>query len=231
MLLALSIACCCSAALPAALTLVNLRAYQAPPCDAGDPLPAIEVCIPARNEEAGIARCLQAILDSAGANLTVLVVDDHSTDATANAVGEIARHDGRVRLLEAPPLPRGWNGKQHACWYAAKQSSAPILCFLDADVRLEPEALARMAGFLVQSKAALVSGFPREETGTPLEWLLLPLIHFVLLGYLPLSLSQRSRAPGLAAGCGQFLMSSNCNRVDIITLIVKGQISRPKLTV
>jgi hypothetical protein len=66
--------------------------------------------------------------------------------------------------------------------------------------------LAEMSGFLSSTGSDLVSGFPRQETETPLEWLLLPLIHFVLLSYLPLAAMRASNAPGLAAGCGQFLM-------------------------
>ena len=81
-----------------------------------------------------------------------------------------------------------------------------ILCFLDADVRLAPDALVRMSAFLMHSGSDLVSGFPRQETETPLEWLLLPLIHFVLLSYLPLAGMRALSAPGFAAGCGQFLM-------------------------
>jgi hypothetical protein len=51
-----------------------------------------------------------------------------------------------------------------------------------------------------------VSGFPRQETETPLEWLLLPLIHFVMLSYLPLAAMRALSASGFAVGCGQFLM-------------------------
>ncbi len=63
-----------------------------------------------------------------------------------------------------------------------------------------------MSAFLLRSGSDLVSGFPRQETETPLEWLLLPLIHFVLLSYLPLAGMRALPAPGFAAGCGQFLM-------------------------
>jgi hypothetical protein len=63
-----------------------------------------------------------------------------------------------------------------------------------------------MAAFQVRSGSDLVSGFPRQETETFLEWLLLPLIHFVLLSYLPLAAMRSSSAPGFAVGCGQFLM-------------------------
>jgi len=60
---------------------------------------------------------------------------------------------------------------------------------------------------MVRSGADLVSGFPRQETETFLEWLLLPLIHFVLLSYLPLAAMRTLPAPGFAVGCGQFLMA------------------------
>ena len=221
--------CCGCAALPAVLTVLNLREYQPPPRAETDGK-RIAVCIPARNEEDGIA-CVESVLRSEGVPVQVLVVDDHSTDNTAAIVRTLAAQDGRVRLLEAPTLPGGWNGKQHACWVAASEAMltfshdsargasaephdsngsraahAPMLCFLDADVRLEPGALARMAALLQRSGAALASGFPQEETGTVMEWLLLPLIHFVLLGYLPLRMLRLTNAPGFAAGCGQFLL-------------------------
>ena len=225
MLLVLSIVCLGCAALPAVLTVINLREYQPPPApDQGiGKVGRVVVCIPARNEQDGIAACVNSVLRSEGVPVEVLIVDDHSTDSTASIVQAMAARDGRVRLLEAPALPAGWNGKQHACWIAAGvavggegdaftsidrviAADAPLLCFLDADVRLEPAALARMAVLLNGSGAALASGFPREETGTTLEWLLLPLIHFVLLGYLPLPFLRSSTAPGFAAGCGQFLL-------------------------
>jgi hypothetical protein len=63
-----------------------------------------------------------------------------------------------------------------------------------------------MAALLRREGAGLVSGFPRQETKTWLEWLLLPLIHFVLLGFLPVSRMRMSTDPAFAAGCGQFMM-------------------------
>ena len=83
-----------------------------------------------------------------------------------------------------------------------------MLTFLDADVRLEPDALARMALFLEQSGAALVSGFPRQETGTLLEKLLIPLINWLLLCFLPLWAMRRFRWSAFGAGCGQWFMTT-----------------------
>lgn len=191
---------------PAVLFCMNLRRYRAPEVASADALPSISVLIPARDEERSIANAIESVLASRGVTIEVVVMDDASTDRTADIVAALAVRDARVRLHQAPALPRGWNGKQHACWALANTAQHPVFCFVDADVRLEPEALARMAAFLTRNNAALVSGFPGQVTETTMEWLLLPLIHFVLLGFLPLSRMRAGTDPALAAGCGQFLM-------------------------
>lgn len=194
-----------TAAIPAALTCINLIVYRQPPRVAGA-LPPVSVLIPARNEEQGIAGCIESVLTSSGCEIEVIVLDDASTDRTAAIVSAIAARDARVKLVHAPPLPAGWNGKQHACWNLAQNARHDVFCFIDADVRLAPEAVARMVAFLEQSRAELVSGFPRQMTGTFLERLLIPLIQYVLLGFLPMLGTRYTRLPGFAAGCGQFMM-------------------------
>ena len=205
-LLALAVAAMLCALSPAVLFAVNLRRFR-PPLAAGELLlPAVSVLVPARDEERSIEAAVASILASRGVEFEVIVMDDCSTDRTTELVAAIAATDARVRLEHAPALPSGWNGKQHACWSLAHAAKHPVLCFVDADVRLEPEALARMAAFLVRRDAGLVSGFPRQITETWMEWLLLPLIHFVLLGFLPMSKMRKGTDPSYAAGCGQFLM-------------------------
>jgi len=200
------------AAVPAVLWVWNMLLYREPGCGSCSEtghcvLPdAVSVLIPARNEEHVIGASLTSLLASRGVQIEVIVLDDASTDQTAAIVRDFAARDSRVQLRSSPPLPGGWNGKQHACHALASVAGSDVLCFLDADVRLAPEALAYMAAFLVRSGSDLVSGFPRQETETFLEWLLLPLIHFVLLSYLPLAGMRTSPAPGFAVGCGQFLM-------------------------
>jgi glycosyltransferase involved in cell wall biosynthesis len=197
------------AALPALLYYRNVRLYRPPPLpNPDDPPPRISVLIPARNEEGSIRAAVESVLASRGVELECVVLDDHSGDRTAEIVRDLMRADGRVLLEESPPLPDGWAGKQHACHTLAQHARFPILTFLDADVRLAPDALARMAAFLGESKATLVSSFPRQESGTLLERLLIPLIHFVLLGFLPLARMRASRQPGLGAGCGQWFMTT-----------------------
>ncbi len=198
----LTAASCVLAVIPAALFLRNLALYA--------PLPRAtrraycSVLIPARNEEANIAAALHSILQSENVDLEVIVLDDGSTDRTAEFVRAI--EDPRVRLETAQPLPAGWCGKNFACHQLAALSRHPLLVFMDADVRISrPDSLARLAEFVEQSGASLVSGVPREETRGLTEKLIIPLIHFVLLGFLPIERMRKSTDPRFAAACGQIL--------------------------
>lgn len=204
----LAFLCLLCALIPCALFLANLFCYRAPvPPRAGQKLPRISVLIPARNEEANIAAALDSVLANRGVEFEAVVLDDHSTDRTAEFVREFAARDSRVRLETAPPLPQGWCGKQHSCAALAGRASAPLLVFMDADVCLAPDALARMANFIVERDVALASGVPRQELGTAWEKILLPLIHFVLLGFLPVAWMRRTLHPAFAAGCGQLFIA------------------------
>jgi hypothetical protein len=203
--IALATIACVLAIIPACLFAQNLRTYAPPPrrCTGCS---ALSVLIPARNEEHTIAAAIEAALASRDVVLEVLVLDDHSEDATAAVVTAMAARDGRVRLLSAPPLPPGWCGKQHACAVLAQLAAYPLLVFIDADVRLAPEGLTRMAAFVDASGADLASGVPWQETGTWLERLVVPLIHFILLGFLPMRRMRQSRRPAYGTGCGQLFI-------------------------
>jgi len=199
------------AAIPALLFHANLRKYRPPPAASSlrkdATVRSLSVLIPARNEETTIGAALEAVLASRGVEFEVLVLDDHSEDATANVVSTMAGRDSRVRFLRGQPLPAGWCGKQFACSILARSARYSLLVFLDADVRLAPDGLARITRYLEESRADLVSGIPLQETGTLVEKLVIPLIHFVLLGFLPLGRMRRYRHPAYAAGCGQLFLA------------------------
>jgi len=196
-------------AFPLAMTLDNLRRFRTPVRAAGTPY--ISVLIPARNEAANIAEAAFAILASTGVNVELIVLDDNSTDATPEILASIT--DARVRVATGTKLPVGWSGKQHACATLARLATHDLMVFVDADVRLAPEALSRMAHYMESNDVGLASGFPRQITRTWSEILLLPLIHFLLLGYLPIAQMQRSASPALGAGCGQLFIARRADYV------------------
>jgi hypothetical protein len=191
------------AIIPFVLMQDNLRRYRTPELCEG--MPRISVLIPARNEAANIGAAVTAILASELVELELVVLDDGSTDATPEILAGIS--DPRLRVAQGGVLPQGWSGKQHACAALARLARHDLLVFVDADVRLAPEALSRMAAFMSRNNVALASGFPRQITRTWSEILLLPLIHFLLLGFLPFAQMQRSASPGFGAGCGQLFIA------------------------
>lgn len=205
-MIALAVIAFVLAAIPCVLFLRNLRLYVAPTAATHDHVKAVSVLIPARNEESNIAPAMESVLANRDVELELIVLDDHSTDGTAAMVRGVMQRDSRVRIESAPPLPTGWCGKQHACSVLSTHAHHPWLVFMDADVRLAPDALRRMASFAHDKQVSLVSGVPRQELGTFWEKLLIPLIHFVLLGYLPISRLRRGTDPAYAAGCGQLFM-------------------------
>ncbi len=199
----LGVAALVCALLPAGLIAANWRLFETP-APAAHPT-AVSVLLPARDEEENIRPACEAVLANRGVELELIVHDDHSTDRTAEIVRAIA--DPRLRLVSASPLPGGWSGKQHGCTRLARLARHDLLLFIDADVRLSPDALTRICGFMEREAVGLASGFPQELTESWAETLLLPLIQFLLLGFLPLWLMRRSAAPALGAGCGQLMVA------------------------
>lgn len=193
------------ALLPLVLTLVNLPFFRKAPPPRRWAAP-VSVLIPARDEAANIEAAVRSVLAGADGPLEVLVLDDHSVDHTAAVVQRVAAEDGRVRLERAPPLPAGWAGKQHACMVLAARAAGEVLIFMDADVRLEPGGVGRILSVLRRHRLALVSGFPRQVTGSLGERLIVPQITTLLLGYLPMPFARLfPRASMFAAGCGQLM--------------------------
>lgn len=203
------------AAIPCGLFLLNLFAYRRLPLNSEwitdktgtGKRGGISVLIPARNEEHNLPALLATVLANRNCQFEVVVLDDHSTDQTAAIIHKFAQRDPRVRCESAPPLPPGWCGKQHACHHLARLARHPLLLFIDADVRLATDALSRMTSFMHDSGAQLASSVPRQELLTFSERLLIPLIHFILLGYLPIHFMRRTRMPGLSGGCGQLFLA------------------------
>jgi hypothetical protein len=166
------------------------------------------VVLPVRDEERNVGACLAALLDQRGVpDLRVVVVDDGSTDGTAAVVRAV--DDPRVRLVTADPPPPGWLGKPHACATGVAAAGPPddgVLVFVDADVRLFPDAVAAAVAVLDRHGLDLVSPWPRVLAEGVAERLVQPLVPWLWATTLPVRLAERSPRPSLAAATGQFLV-------------------------
>jgi hypothetical protein len=164
------------------------------------------VLVPARDEEARISKCLQAVLASKGVDLELLVLDDGSEDNTAALVRRVAASDPRVRLLAGARLRDGWLGKPSACAQLAAAATGSVLVFVDADVIVEPDGIAGAAALLRSAALDLVSPYPRQLAEGVGPRLVQPLLQWSWLTFLPLRLAERLPVPSLTAANGQLLV-------------------------
>jgi chlorobactene glucosyltransferase len=152
------------------------------PADAPADAPRVSVIVPARDEARNIARCVHSVLASTWPALEVLVVDDHSTDGTGDIARAIAARDPRLRVLDNPPLPPGWMGKQWACATGAAAAYGDVLCFVDADTTHAPDLVPRAVNAMRARGAALLSVAGRQEMATFWERVVQPQVFAVIAG-------------------------------------------------
>ncbi|MFG1608208.1 glycosyltransferase [Actinoplanes sp. NPDC049265] len=183
-------------------TIVNATLLRRPPRDAVTDR-RVAVLLPLRDEASRVTPCLEALLGQRGVpGLEIVVLDDGSTDGTAEVVRSVA--GDKVRLLTGAAPPAGWLGKPHACaQLAAAVPSAEILVFVDADVVLAPDAVA--GGVIAADGFDLLSPYPRiVGSGRLIQ----PLLQWSWLTFLPLRAMERSPRPSLAAAGGQWLVAT-----------------------
>jgi chlorobactene glucosyltransferase len=191
--------------------LLNLRSLKKAKSSSElpNPAPLISVLIPARNEEANIEVCLDSLRRQDYPNFEILVLDDSSSDSTAEIVARIAAEDRRVRLLRGQPLPSGWAGKPFACHQLAQEARGSWLLFTDADTVHAPSVLRNVMGVALASNAALISGFPYQRTSSIWQKIAIPILfYFMLLCWMPFWWMQRSGRTLPSVAIGQFLFFS-----------------------
>ena len=187
--------------------LWNLRALRRPPLDPPPVAERVALLLPVRDEALRVEPCLRSLLGQQRLrNLQIVVLDDGSTDGTADVVRRVAGSDPRVRLMTGADVPEGWWGKTWACHQLAHVvPDADVLVFVDADVELAPQAIAATVTLLRQAALDLLCPYPRQVALTPAERLVQPLLQWSWLTTLPLRAAERSSRPSLAAANGQLL--------------------------
>ena len=168
--------------------------------------PRLSVLVPARNEEANIGPCVRSLLAQDYPDFELLVLDDESSDQTAQVLASLARSDNRLRVLSGQPLPAGWLGKQWACQQLSQAATGELLLFTDADTRYHPQALSNAVAALLSERTDLLSAFLREEAVSWGERLVVPVLLWSIFSFLPLGLAYWLRLPAFTAANGQFLL-------------------------
>jgi glycosyltransferase involved in cell wall biosynthesis len=167
----------------------------------------LTVIVPARNEEHCLGACLESLASQSegifklGKDWDLIVVDDHSTDRTAEIAGSFAG----VSVMTAGKLEPGWTGKTNAIWTAARQARGRWLLFTDADTVHELGSLRRAIHEAARHKVGMLSYSPRQIVSGLAQRSLMPLVFSELaLAYPPAKVSDPNQR--LAAANGQFLL-------------------------
>ncbi len=190
--------------------ILNLRSLKIPCSDAKIPesVPLVSILIPARNEEANIENCLQSLRKQDYPNFEIIVLDDDSSDNTANVVNRIAVGDNRIQLIKGEPLAEGWAGKPFACYQLARRARGSWLLFVDADTTHAPNMLRSILALAIGLKVSLLSGFPRQLATSLPQRVAIPVLYFVIMCWLPLWWLQRSKNPKRSLAIGRVLLFS-----------------------
>lgn len=204
--------------LPLGMALVNTLTWPRsfprrplPPVASEAPRERISALVPARNEAANIGPCVRALLVAEVDE--VWVYDDGSTDETPAILAALVAEDAlsggprRLHVLRGEGPPEGWVGKAYACDQLALASTGDLLLFVDADVHVSPRLRDRLCDPLDGALAGVdaVTAVPRQETGSLVEHLVVPLLHLTYESWLPLTLVERVRTALVTAANGQLI--------------------------
>ena len=195
----------CALIVMALISIVNTltfpRLRQAKPART----PFVSVLVPARDEADVIGETTSRLLSQDFPSFEVIVLDDGSTDGTPAYARQAAAGDSRFSVISGEPLPDGWLGKNWACHQLAGQAKGEILIFTDADVRWDPEALPAVIHLMEKTRADTFTVWPTQETLTWGERLVVPMMMFAIIGYLPELCVRYLPWPVFAAANGQCL--------------------------
>lgn len=167
--------------------------------------PRVAILIPARNEASVIGKSIKAAVGQIYGNYEIIVLDDQSTDHTADIVRSIQSETVPITVLQGENVPSGWVGKNWACHQLSQKAQGKILIFIDADCFLAPWAVASIVSMMKEKNLSLLSCFPAQKTKSPGEKFVVPVMNWLLLSFLPLNLIYYTSHKAVAAANGQLM--------------------------
>jgi hypothetical protein len=171
------------------------------PAPEGPGWPALAAVFAARNEAPAVERAVRSLLAQDYPELSVIAVDDRSTDRTGAILDAVARDDPRLRVIHVRELPPGWLGKTHALHAGASATTAQWLLFTDADVVFEQGALRRAVGLAVRGRFDHVAAVPEIVTESTVERVFMAMFTLIFaLASPPWRVADRRRKASLGIG-------------------------------
>lgn len=166
--------------------------------------PAVDVLIPARNEEKNVEKCLETILNQNYENYRVYIIDDNSEDKTWELIQKFKDHP-KLTAVQSKPLPKTWKGKQHALHQLTKLCHSEYTLCCDADMNFKPDFIRFSISRMIRLKADMISGWPQHSTKNKNTLFILPIVYLISFFLLPIALIPKLKNRHLAFAIGQFI--------------------------
>jgi chlorobactene glucosyltransferase len=171
-----------------------------------DKQPLISVLIPARNEGKNIKRCLLSLIRQDYSRIEILVLDDNSTDNTAEVVEELSKKDKRIQLYHGKELKKGWMGKNYACHQLSEYARGEYFIFTDADTLHFPDSISSSLASLIRYDLDALSVFAKQIMVTMHERMMVPFGNYMILCFMPLYLIRKAKSTLFSVAIGQFML-------------------------
>ena len=168
--------------------------------------PKVSILVPARDEEVNLRACLDSLLKQDYSNFEILVLDDNSSDGTAEILREYAERHPRLSTFSGAPLPPDWLGKHYACQQLSEHAEGEYLLFTDADTVHRPDCVSWALTNLLHHDADFMSAMPRQKIGSFGEAVVVPVVHLATSMFLPVWLVPTTRNPLISFAVGQFVI-------------------------
>ncbi|MGQ9806805.1 MAG: glycosyltransferase [Chlorobiales bacterium] len=172
----------------------------------GGAYPSVSILVPARNEARSIEACVRSLCTQSYPKFEVIVLNDHSTDKTGEILSRLESEFAMLRTMSGKDLPHGWVGKCWACFQLSQAAKGELLLFTDADTVHSPDALRRAVRSLEETRADMLSLVPYQTLGSFWEQVIVPLVHFLIMCFLPMRMIWNSRNEAFSFANGQFIL-------------------------
>ena len=183
---------------------------------------SVTVLLPMRNEQDNVADCVAELMAQVNVHsLQVIIIDDQSTDNTAEILTKSIGNDSRFAVVSSNGPRAGWLGKVSALQTGFEKSKGEIVICLDADVRLKPDAIARAVNQLDDLALDFISPYPHQIANTLGEKLIQPLLHWSWMSTVVLRLAEKLPFKSTAVANGQFFLirSASLGKIDGFTSV------------
>nr|WP_294795128.1 glycosyltransferase family 2 protein [uncultured Mucilaginibacter sp.] len=166
----------------------------------------VSILIPVRNESRDIIALLESIKRQNHDNYEVIILDDDSNDDTYKLCKAFCDRHQNFKIIKGEKLAAGWTGKNFACHQLSLAAKGNFLLFLDADEQVHNGLINAAIYRMHQYKLGLLSVFANPDMLTSGERIVVPLLHYLLLGLLPLRLVYLIKNHFVATASGQFML-------------------------